>query len=178
VLSGVVVVAAPAADARSADSAPTVRQGNPVAINLRGTLPNLPGSTAARGARSTSILGTAWGADNTPIPYARLRLRNVLSGKVAATTTANELGQFAFHDVESGSYLVELVAENGRILAIGHTFSVAPGETVATFVRLGTKVHWFIGFFGNAAAAISSTAAAIGITAVSPEAIPCISNCG
>jgi hypothetical protein len=48
---------------------------------------------------------------------------------------------------------------------------VAPGETVATFVRLGSKAPWFNGFFSNAAAAVASSAAAAGITAVAPEQI-------
>lgn len=179
-LCGVLVAGSPGAAVRAAgaDAKAAAQGGKTVALNTRVSLPGLPGSTGAVGTRSTSILGTAWEADNTPIPHARLRLRNVLSGKIEATTTANEMGQFAFNDIESGSYLVELVGENGKILAIGHAFTVAPGDTVATFVRLGTKVPWFNGFFGNAASAVSATAASIGITAVAPEAIRCVSNCG
>lgn len=178
-LCGVLVAGSPGAvRAAGADAKAAAQGGKTVALNTRVTLPGLPGSTRAVGVRSTSILGAAWEADNTPIPNARLRLRNVLSGKIAATTTANEMGQFAFNDIESGSYLIELVGENGKILALGHAFTVAPGDTVATFVRLGTKVPWFNGFFGNAASAVSATAASIGITAVAPEAIRCVSNCG
>lgn len=180
VLSGVLAAGSPVADARAvgADAqaaAKGAKTSSKVALNTRVTL---PGASGAVGTRSTSILGTAWEADNTPIPNARLRLRNVLSGKIAATTTANEMGQFAFNDIESSSYLVELVGGNGKILTVGHTFTVAPGETVATFVRLGTRVPWFNGFFGNAASAVAATAASTGITAVAPEAIRCVSNCG
>jgi hypothetical protein len=133
----------------------------------------LPGG--AVGARSTSILGAAWNADSSPIPSARMRLRNVLSGRIAATTTANELGQFSFNDVDAGSYVIELVSENGRVLAIGHTFTVAPGETIATFVRLGAKAPWFSNFFGNAASGLASVAASTGVTAVAPEQMACAS---
>lgn len=135
----------------------------------------LPGVRNAVGARATSILGAAWKSDNTPIPSAKIRLRNVLTGKVDATTVANELGQFSFNGSESGSYVIELVSDNGKTLAIGHTFTVAPGETVATFVRLGTKVPWFSGFFGNAASSVASAAASTGVTAVAPEKMPCAS---
>ena len=128
-----------------------------------------------RDVKATSIMGAAWHADNSPIPYARLRLRNVVTGRIHAHTIANELGQFAFQAVETGSYIVELVTENGKVLTVGQTFSVAPGETVATFVRLGTRVPWFNGFFANAAAAVSSTAAATGVTAVAPEQMTCAS---
>jgi hypothetical protein len=121
---------------------------------------------------ATSILGVAWNADNSPVRNAFLRLRNVVSGHVEASAVANEAGQFTFSNIEGGSYVVELVTETGKIMTVGHLFTVAPGETVATFVRLGTKVPWFSGFFNNAAAAVASSAASQGITAIAPEARP------
>src|SRR5689334_3446076 len=101
------------------------------------------------GTRATAILGAAWTADNAPIRQANLRLRNVVSGKVQATTIANDSGQFAFENVPGGSYVVELVSGSGHVQVVGHVFTIAPGETVATFVRTGTKVPWFSGFFNN-----------------------------
>ena len=47
-------------------------------------------------------------------------------------------------------------------------FTIGQGETVATFVRLGTKVPWIAGFFSNAAAVASTAAAAEGVTALAP----------
>jgi hypothetical protein len=160
------VAAASAADANA--TAKAVAKGSGVAVNTA-----LPGATV--GARATSILGAAWNSDNTPIPAARVRLRNVLSGRIEATTVANELGQFAFSGVETGSYVVELVSESGKALGIGHTFTVAPGETIATFVRLAAKAPWFSGFFGNAASGLASIAASTGVTAVAPEQMACAS---
>jgi len=127
-------------------------------------------------ARATTILGSAWTADNAPIRQARIRLRNVITGRVEASAVANDLGQFEFLNVEGGSYLVELVSESGRIQVVGHVFTIAPGETVATFVRLGAKVPWFSGFFGNTLSAVSSSAASEGITALAPVARPVSAN--
>lgn len=124
----------------------------------------------------TSVLGSAWKVDNTPIPGARVQLRNLVSGKVEATTVADQAGQFTFSHIEGGTYVVELLGENGKIATVGHAFVIAPGETVATFVRLGTKVPWFTGFFGNAASAVASTAASQGITAIAPVQY-CVSPC-
>jgi len=126
--------------------------------------------------RATSIVGTAWAADNTPIARAHVRLRNVVSGRVEAATVANAAGQFAFENVEGGSYLVELVTESGKIQVAGHVFTIAPGETVATFVRLGTKIPWFTEFFGNTVSAVSATAASGGVTALAPVARPVSAN--
>jgi hypothetical protein len=120
----------------------------------------------------TSVLGAAWKVDNSPIPGARVQLRNLVSGKVEARAVADLLVQFTFSRIEGGTYVVELLGDNGKILTVGHAFVIAPGETVATFVRLGTKVPWFNGFFGNAASAVASTAASQGITAIAPVQIP------
>jgi len=124
------------------------------------------------GARVTAILGTAWTADNQPIRQASLRLRNVVSGKVQATAVANDAGQFAFENVEGGSYVVELLNDGGRVEVVGHVFTIAAGETVATFVRTGTKVPWFTGFFNNTVSSVASTAASQGVTAIAPLARP------
>jgi hypothetical protein len=129
---------------------------------------SMAGASAA--ARPAAILGSAWTADNTPIKQANLRLRNVVSGKVQAATVANDAGRFAFENVPGGSYVVELVNGSGHIQEVGHVFTIAPGETVATFVRTRTKVPWFNGFFNNTLSSVASTAASEGITALAPVA--------
>src|SRR5260221_9452910 len=125
---------------------------------------------------STSVIGSAWRVDNTPIPGARVQLRNLVSGRLEAIAVADQAGQFTFSRIEGGTYVVELLGENGKIVTVGHAFVIAPGETVATFVRLGTKVPWFAGFFSNAASAVASTAAGQGITAIAPVQL-CESAC-
>jgi hypothetical protein len=171
VCAGALSVAPMAAAASAADAKAVKAVAKIPAVTAKA----LPVSGGAVGARATSIMGAAWKSDNTPIPGAKLRLRNVLTGRIVATTVANDLGRFAFNDVESGSYVIELVSDNGRVLAIGHAFTVGPGETIATFVRLGTKAPWFNGFFGNASSAVASVAASAGVTAVAPEEMACAS---
>src|SRR5436853_412914 len=56
----------------------------------------------------------------------------------------------------------------GRIEVVGRVFAIAPGETVATFVRTGTKVPWFTGFFNNSMSAVAASAASQGVTAIAP----------
>jgi hypothetical protein len=131
-----------------------------------------PQAHEVAGAHEAAVVGAAWNADSTGIPGARLRLRNVASGKIVAATRANDAGQFRFAAVPEGSYVIELVDESGKVLALGHVFAVSPGETVATFVRVGTHVPWFTGFFSNAAAVAITTAASEGVTALAPVARP------
>lgn len=134
--------------------------------------PPAHGIAAVRAMRLTSILGGAWNADNSPIPEARLRLRNAITGRIEATTVADTAGRFTFSNVERGTYLIELVNEHGKVLTVGRAFVVAPGETVATFVRLGSRAPWYAGFFENAATAATSAAAGLGVTARAPVARP------
>ncbi len=154
-------------------------------VEVRPGSDGLTVSTRVTGGQTSSVLGSAWYSDNTPIPRARLRLRNVQSGEIAAATVADDEGQFTFTGMAIGSYVVELVSDDekkvgsddtGKILTIGQPFTIGPGETVATFVRLGTKVPWFIGFFGNAALAVSAAAAAAGLTALAPEQVRPVSG--
>ncbi len=122
-------------------------------------------------ARNGLVAGSAWNADNSGIPGAKLRLRNVSTGKITASTIADQLGQFRF-EAAPASYLIELVDDAGKLLAVGQVFSVGPGESVATFVRLGNRAPWVAGLFTNAAAAAISAAAAEGVTALAPVARP------
>src|SRR5215471_17243453 len=131
-------------------------------------VPVIASATAA----PTSIVGTAWNADNTPIKGANIRLRNVVTGQIAAVTKANDAGAFTFDNADSGSYLVELVTDSGHIRAIGNVFNLAPGETVATFVRVRTKVPWASAIFNSTVAAVATVAAAEGIAAIAPTG-PC-----
>jgi len=132
-------------------------------------------STRARTApvaRSTSVHGVVWNADNTPLPNARVRLRNLQTGRIDASAAANENGQFTFESLEGGSYVIELVGDASKVIALGKTFRIEPGETVATFVRLASRQPRFAGLFSNAAAAIISAASGAGITAIGSQAPP------
>jgi hypothetical protein len=129
-------------------------------------------------ARTTAVQGSAWNQDNSPLRGARVQLRDLETGRVSPTAIADDAGRFSFADVSGGTYAVELVGENGKVVTAGHPFVIAPGETVATFVRLGAKTPWFSGFFKNAAGAVASSAASQGITALAPVQLPVSAGSG
>lgn len=131
-----------------------------------------PAVRVETGGRATAVFGYVWDARNQPIAYALVRLRNVTTGKIENTAYASATGEFAFENVEGGTYVIEYVDERGKILAVGHVFSVAPGETVATFIRLGTTVPWFAALFGNVGGAVVASAASLGVTAIAPPSRP------
>jgi hypothetical protein len=114
----------------------------------------------------TIVIGYLWTADSSPIPNATLRLRNVVTGRVEKSVTSDEEGEFTFSDLEGGTYLVEYV-DSGKVLAVGTTFSIAPGETVSTFVRLAEQRR-IGGVFMMIGSAAVTAAASLGVTGVAP----------
>jgi len=143
------------------------------------------GSTAvAGGSRTTAVMGYLWTANNSPISNATVPLRNTVTGQVEAVTKTNELGQFGFSQFKGGSYVIEYtrgvgettaeaaVGNTGSVLAVGSPFTVAPGETVATFVRTLNNVTLFVPDLAtNIATQAVQTAANAGVTAIVTPAI-------
>lgn len=143
-----------------------------VALAAAAAAPATASDPAGTAPGAGSLIGAVWTQTNEAVPEVLVRLRNVATRRIERIARTNELGRFEFRDLEGGQYIVEVVGDNGRLLAVGHPLSLAPGETVATFVRLGMRIPWFSGFFENAAAAAVSTAANLGMTAVRPAEQP------
>jgi hypothetical protein len=125
-----------------------------------------PAVSTAAGPAVSMIQGSAQYADRTPIPYARLRLRNLVTGQIEQTTTADYAGEFSFLISPQPSYVVELVDEAGRVLSTGGVVSAQAGQTAGALVMLPARAMTLAGYFGNTAGAIMSAAASAGITAV------------
>jgi hypothetical protein len=117
------------------------------------------------------VRGVAWNGDNSPIANGRVRLRNIETGRVMSASETSSGGQFVFGGVAKSSYLVELVSDNGKVLAVGPAFRIEPGQTVSTYVRLPTR-RWYSGMFSNAATAVIAAASGVGLTAVGTHAPP------
>jgi hypothetical protein len=118
------------------------------------------------------ILGTAWRGDTTPFPQPRIRLRNVENGRGVARTIGDGEGRFRIDGVDPGAYVVELMSQDDKVLAVGDLFGVSPGTQSYTVVRLSARAPWFGGFFGNAAAAAIAAASTIGVTATGTNGRP------
>ena len=108
--------------------------------------------------QGVDVVGVAWTWEYLPINTPRLRLRNVMSGVVAATALGNTNGEFTFEQVDGGTYVVELVDASDRVQAVGEMVTVVAGETVATFVVLSRTVPALPAIMGNTAAAVGEPA--------------------
>ncbi|HLB44185.1 MAG TPA: carboxypeptidase-like regulatory domain-containing protein [Candidatus Limnocylindrales bacterium] len=129
------------------------------------------GSAAAQlgGARPSAfstIQGNALRATGAALARATVRLRDARFGRIAGTQTSDQSGLFAFSAVDPGVYVVEIVGEDGSVLAASQMLNVTAGDTASTAVRLPFRALPLGGVFGDstpAAAIVAAEAAAAGV---------------
>jgi hypothetical protein len=106
-------------------------------------------SVMAAGGRVNALLGVARTSLNASIPYARVVLRNILTGQALAETVANEDGQFTFVDVDANTYIVELLDADGAVVATSTMVTMARGELRLTEVRVAAAAATVKASLGN-----------------------------
>lgn len=128
--------------------------------------------------KSTQIMGYLWTANNGAITDASVQIRNTVTNTVEAVTQTNAAGEFVFQNVNPGEYMIEYVTDSAKrtLMALGHPFTVSPGETVATFVRLSNGLPMLLPnelsvLAGNAASQAVTSAATQGITSIATPLI-------
>jgi hypothetical protein len=116
---------------------------------------------AALGGKLNALLGFARTSLNAPIPYARVLLRNIITGQVLAQTVANDQGMFSFLDLDANSYIVELLGPDGSVIATSSIMSLSRGDIQRTQVRAAAAAATVATSFGTvvtrSASALSST---------------------
>jgi hypothetical protein len=125
------------------------------------------------------VLGTARSEAGSPIANATVRLRNTATGDVTATSRTAASGEFVFRGVPAGNYVVELVDNNGVVIATSKSISLAAGSMSVTGVALTAAVgkagvgavgatgaaHFFTSTGGIVLLAAVGTVAVVGIVA-------------
>lgn len=84
----------------------------------------------------TQIIGSVIDIRQEPVAHAKVRLRNLNTGKIEQEAETNNLGEYAFQLVEPGSYVVEMVMADGTIIALSNAGALAHYETLQTVVQL------------------------------------------
>jgi hypothetical protein len=95
-----------------------------------------PSNVATLGGKLNALVGRARTSTNTPIPYAKILLRNIRTGQIEARATANEEGVFSFLDLTNSSYVMELVGADGSVLASSEMVAVAVGDLKDATIRV------------------------------------------
>ena len=149
-------------------AASAVRTSRAAALAGKG----LQEASSAGAGRTTQIMGYLWQANNNPLSNVSVQIRNVTTDAVEKIVTTDATGQFLFQNVQPGEYIIEYVNDSAtKLLAVGHPFTVSPGETVATFVRLSNGLPMLLpnelsNLSSNVATQAVQSAADVGVTSV------------
>lgn len=84
----------------------------------------------------TQIIGTVIDIRHVPVANAKVRLRNLHTGRIEQEAETNEKGEYRFLVVEPGTYVVEMVMAGGTIIALSNAGALARYETLQTVVQL------------------------------------------
>ena len=108
-----------------------------------------PASVTALGGRVNALLGLAKNSLNAGVPYARVVLRTIRTGRVLARTTADSQGAFRFLDLDSDMYVVELLGADGSVVATSATMSLARGDLRQAELRVPATATTVAAVVGN-----------------------------
>lgn len=127
---------------------------------------------AVLGARVNALRVLARSSLDTPIPFARMLLRNARTGAVEAQATADEVGQFTFLDIGSSDYIVELLGTDGALIGASGAVVAGLGVILETRVRAAAPAASVVQGFGGSIASllpeVITTAATAGVTQAQP----------
>lgn len=90
----------------------------------------------ALGAFSNALVGRAITDTGQRVPYARLILRNTLTGQIEARVVADQNGNFTFTDVSGAGYVIEMVGADGSVMATSGVVAINNGDLKQTTVRI------------------------------------------
>jgi hypothetical protein len=107
---------------------------------------------AHQGQGTGSLNGVAEGSDRAPLRNYIVRVRNVIDGQLAGTTTSSSAGEFSFTGLQSGNYVVEVVDVAGQVVGLSPTLIVSAGTTMSVTIS------------ASAAGAITAAAASSGFS--------------
>jgi hypothetical protein len=120
------------------------------------------------------INGVAVNSDQTPVPNATIRLRNLNANAIEQVVTANELGQFTFVAVPEVPYVVEITHQDGRTVAVGDVILARAGEVAGAKLTVPSRLPALAGIYGGTASSVVSAAIGTGLQIVDP-ALPKLS---
>jgi hypothetical protein len=130
-----------------------------------------PAGAAAQRAREIKSLinGVAVNSDQTPVPNATVRLRNLAVNAIDQVVTANVAGEFTFVAEPGVAYVVEIADQSGRTIAVGDVVVASAGEVAGAKVALPSGLPVLAGVYGSTVSSIIAAAIETGLQVVDPE---------
>jgi hypothetical protein len=131
-------------------------------LAVSGTARHGVGATVAPKPGTLAIIqGNAVGTIGEALSQVPVRLRDARMGRDIEIEITDRTGFFTFAEIEPGSYIVELLADDRRVLSTSEIIHVGGGDTAATIVRLSGRPTGASN--RGAIAALSAIAAGAGV---------------
>ena len=118
----------------------------------------------AAGKATGTLTGVARNTAGQPLTNHSVRVRDVRTGDVVASSRTGANGAFLVAALEAGSYVVEIVDLAGRIVGVSTIASVAAGGTATLTVT--STASYPVGGMGAVAITAIVVAAGLGVTAI------------
>ena len=146
---------------------PVAGQGGFPARSTRESLRTLPGTRIDAFA---TIQGNALTSTDRALASAFIRVRDARGGQIVEWQVTDGAGLFAFHSLNPGSYVVEIMGgDESSVLAASQVLNAGAGQTVSTVVKLPYQSRGLASLFGASTQAsaptVTSQAAASGVLA-------------
>jgi hypothetical protein len=90
----------------------------------------------ANSSGNTRVVGSVIDIRQAPVAYAKVHLRDLTTGNVLIERDANDRGEYAFDELEPGTYVVEMVMVDGYVVALSNAGALAKFDTLQTVVQL------------------------------------------
>lgn len=87
-----------------------------------------------------AIIGRARTLLNTPVPYAKVFLRNIRTGQIEAEATADKEGRFSFLNLKYAAYIVEMVGRDGRVIGTSQPVATQGGQAQTATIRVASSL--------------------------------------
>jgi hypothetical protein len=127
-----------------------------------------PASAGAQREIKSLINGVAVNSDQTPVPNATVRLRNLAVNGIDQIVTASAAGEFTFVAEPGVAYVVEIADPSGRTIAVGDVIVPSAGEVAGTKVALPSGLPALAGVYGSTVNSIVAAAVETGLQVVDP----------
>jgi len=84
----------------------------------------------------TKIVGTVIDIRQIPVSKAKVRLRDLDKGVILGESDTNDNGEYSFETLEPGTYVVEMILLDGKVIALSNAGALSRYETLNTVVQL------------------------------------------
>jgi hypothetical protein len=130
-----------------------------------------PVDKAAIGPGKCLIRGTATTPDLVAVPDTPVRLRNLDTSMIEQVSATNRAGEFTFIAPSEVPYIVEIIDQPGRVIAVGPVVLAHSGEVAGSALVVPTAIPAYSNAFRSTAGAVATALGGTGLTAL-PSAPP------